>query len=211
MLEEDEDVAAYSEWLLPSLELDNLWQSLVFDDGIEMKLLRYVETAILFSFHDINADLISWNRMVLLHGPPGTGKTSLCKALAQKLSIRLSQEYDFGHLIEINANNIFSKWFSESGKQLTRIFENVHNIIANSRHFVFLLIDEVESLAAARSMSLKGSEPSDSIRVRRHACPHGGLAHQSRLSTLSSPRSTSCKKRRTFFCSRHQTWLIPLV
>lgn len=73
-------------------------------------------------------------------GPPGTGKTSLCKGLAQKLSIRLSGRWDtfikskrqllrvlchhylcfstlnrYAHsqFVEINSHSLFSKWFSE--------------------------------------------------------------------------------------------------
>ena len=43
------------------------------------------------------------------------GKTSLCKALAHKLSIRLSERYTYGQLVEINSHSLFSKWFSEVG------------------------------------------------------------------------------------------------
>ena len=51
----------------------------------------------------------------------GTGKTSLCKALAQKMSIRLSGRYEFGQLVEINSHSLFSKWFSESGKLVQKM------------------------------------------------------------------------------------------
>lgn len=56
------------------------------------------------------------HRVVLLHGPPGTGKTSLCRALSQKLAIRLGFSYSSTRLVEIHAHSLFSKWFSESGK-----------------------------------------------------------------------------------------------
>ena len=99
------------------------------------------------------------------HGPPGTGKTSLCRALAQKLSIRLNDRYAKTHLFEINSHSLFSRWFSESGKLVQSLFSTISEIAREKDEFVVLLIDEVESLTAARAGAMSGTEPSDALRV----------------------------------------------
>lgn len=121
----------------------------------------------IYSDAKVNPLLISWNRIILLYGPPGTGKTSLCKALVQKLSIRLQSRFSSTKLIEINAHSLFSKWYSESGKLVFRLFQHIHEICSmNDNCLVCVLIDEVESLANSRTKSLSsGNEPSDGIRV----------------------------------------------
>ena len=68
-------------------------------------------------------------------------------------------------LIEINAHSLFSKWFSESGKLVMKLFEQIQELVEDSDTFVCVMIDEVESLSAARKSSMGGSEPSDAIRV----------------------------------------------
>lgn len=116
-----------------------------------------------------------------------SGKTSLCKALAHKLAIRLSNKYSCGQLIEVNAHSLFSKWFSESGKLVMKLFQKIDDLVQDESVFVcvligdfyfclekisrkkktffFYLADEVESLTAARKSAVSGSEPSDAIRV----------------------------------------------
>ena len=161
----DDEAVAFQNWLLPAVEFDGLWETLVFEEEIKGRLLRYVSTAMRFAELGVDGNVIAWNRVVLLHGPPGTGKTSLCKALAQKLAIRLSGTYAQGQLVEVNAHSLFSKWFSESGKMVMGLFARIREILDDGDAFVCVLIDEVESLTAARKAALGGSEPSDAVRV----------------------------------------------
>ena len=68
-------------------------------------------------------------------------------------------------LVEVNAHSLFSKWFSESGKLVNKLFDTIRDLLDDPDVFVCVLIDEVESLTAARKAALSGNEPSDSIRV----------------------------------------------
>merc|ERR1711942_428762 len=88
-----------------------------------------------------------------------------CKALAQKLSIRLSDRYNTTQLVEINSHSLFSKWFSESGKLVQKMFTEIKRLMEDPRALICVLIDEVESLTSARKKAMSGSEPSDAIRV----------------------------------------------
>ncbi|KAF9076398.1 P-loop containing nucleoside triphosphate hydrolase protein [Rhodocollybia butyracea] len=163
--EEDDGTMAASVRELPSQSWEGLWDSLIYEDNIKMKLLDYIHATLMFSDAGVDFNLVSWNRVVLLHGPPGTGKTSLCRALAQKLSIRLSQRYSHARLLEINSHSLFSKWFSESGKLVQRLFSSITELADEEDAFLVVLIDEVESLTAARASAMAGTEPSDGLRV----------------------------------------------
>ncbi|KAI0069027.1 P-loop containing nucleoside triphosphate hydrolase protein [Artomyces pyxidatus] len=162
---EGEEVMAASVCELPSRQWEGLWESLIFPDDTKSKLLDYIYATVLFSDANVDFNVVSWNRVVLLHGPPGTGKTSLCRALAQKLSIRLSHRYPHSRLLEINSHSLFSRWFSESGKLVQRLFGSVMDLVEEEDTFVVVLIDEVESLTAARAGAMAGTEPTDALRV----------------------------------------------
>lgn len=79
------------------------------------------------------------------------------------MTVRLSHKYHCGQLVEINSHSLFSKWFSESGKLVQLMFEAITDLVEDSKTFVCVLIDEVESLASARGAN--SNEPSDAVRV----------------------------------------------
>ncbi|MCJ1313409.1 hypothetical protein MMC25_007087 [Agyrium rufum] len=151
---------------LPASVLHEIWERLIFDDAIHVQLLQYLERMLSFSFRFPHCSAVEWNRLILLWGPPGTGKTSLAKALAQKLSIRLGKVYKKATLIEIGAHTLYSKYFGESGNMVSRLFESIERQLDNKpSHFVFILIDEIESLVSARDGPMSTKEPRDALRA----------------------------------------------
>jgi hypothetical protein len=70
-LDGEEDLPACDQWELPNKLLANLWNTIVCDGDIKRTLLGYASTAMIFTNASVDADVVSWNRMILLHGPPG--------------------------------------------------------------------------------------------------------------------------------------------
>jgi ATPase family associated with various cellular activities (AAA) len=76
-------------------------------------------------------------KAVLFEGPPGTGKTTSAKIIAQQVNVPL---------IYLPIESIMSKWYGESEKRFSDIFE-----AAQSLGRSILFIDEIDALASARS------------------------------------------------------------
>jgi len=87
---------------------------------------------------------ISPPRGVLLHGPPGTGKTMIAKAVASETS---------SNFTSISGPEIVSKFYGESEKHLREIFDDAEK---NAPSIIF--IDEIDSIAPKRGEVVGESE-----------------------------------------------------
>lgn len=68
--------------------------------------------------------------------------------------------------MELNAHSLGSKFFGESGKIVSKTFEGIELLLeAEEDTFVYVFVDEVETLAARRERALAGNEPFDAVRA----------------------------------------------
>jgi len=75
-------------------------------------------------------------RAVLFEGPPGTGKTTSARIIASKANAKL---------IYVPIESIMTKWYGESSRNLSQIFDRAHDL-----GDVILFLDEIDSLAGNR-------------------------------------------------------------
>lgn len=129
-------------------EIDKEQDKVGFDDigGCRKQLAQIRETVELPLKHPFLFRKVGTRppRGILMHGPPGTGKTQIARAIANEVGAKL---------FIINGPEIMSKMSGESESNLRKYFEEA---AANSPAIIFM--DEIDSIAPNREKSSQESE-----------------------------------------------------
>jgi AAA+ superfamily predicted ATPase len=146
---------------LPDAAWESRWTRIVVPDGVKERLLNFT----LFSLrHRARMDAVRLpiHGLVVLAGPPGTGKTTLAGGLADQAARALGEGVLF---VEVDPHAFPSQMLGESQRSVARLFERTLPDLAQRGRPTIVLLDEVESLAVSRSGASLETNPVDVHRA----------------------------------------------
>lgn len=146
---------------LPAPDLAELWRSIFIDESIKTQL--HSQAVLNFTVRpNVDRTVLPLHGVLLLVGPPGTGKTSLARGLASRTA-----ESFRGHsfqLLEVDPHALTSAAMGRTQRAVSDLFSQAIAEAAMARPTIVLL-DEVETLAADRSKLSLEANPIDVHRA----------------------------------------------
>ena len=139
---------------LPREDLAAAWATVKLPEAVRERILAHAVLAFQlrqrFAFENVPV-----HGLIVLSGPPGTGKTTLARGLANQVGGVIKGEKSC--FIQIDPHALTSSALGRSQKEVARLFHQLIPEFARGRPCIVLL-DEVESLAPdRRRMSLEAN------------------------------------------------------
>jgi SpoVK/Ycf46/Vps4 family AAA+-type ATPase len=146
---------------LPDSGFDHLWEAIIIDQSLKDQMLAQAILNFTVRPH-LDRAKVPLHGIILLVGPPGTGKTSLGHGLASKTAHSF-QGSNF-YFLEVEPHALASAALGRSQQAVKHLLGNV---IAEQAAYgpTIVLLDEVETLAADRSKMSLEANPVDVHRA----------------------------------------------
>lgn len=146
---------------LPHVDLASAWSSIVAADQVKDRLINQAILAVRLRA-ELPFETTALHGLILLYGRPGTGKTTLARGVAQELAPLVGGST---RLIEVNPHGLMS---AEHGQSQQRVFDLLCDhvpALADDGIPTVVVLDEVESMAVARSAASLSANPADVHRA----------------------------------------------
>lgn len=147
--------------LLPDKAYADDWDSIIADNDIKDRLVNQALLAIRLR-ERLPFTTTALHGLLLLFGPPGTGKTTLARGLAQTLCVPAGGRVRF---IEVNPHGLMSAEHGQSQQHVIELLCDYIPTLIEPGMPTVVLLDEVESMAVARSAASLSANPADVHRA----------------------------------------------